>query len=115
MSEAEEALAKLHGSVILSLRDALASLPISVSEQEFRLAARRLGLNLLSGRSMMIKRESIPLVLQEMETVRRRKTGTWHVAKPLVRAPARKTNARDEALRMLAERKEAERQKRKRR
>lgn len=41
---------------ILSIRQALATLPLPVSEREFRLGARRLGLNLLSGSSMMLKR-----------------------------------------------------------
>lgn len=92
---------------ILSIRQALSTLPLPVCERAFRLAARRLGMNLLSGSSMMIKRGDIPSVLQEIEIVRRKKTGTWtNVPHPSsrVRLETRKgkLSTKELALQMLA-------------
>ena len=56
-----------------TVKDAIKSLPLPVNEREFRLAARRLQKNLLSGRSMMIRMEDIPAILMEMDKCRKRR------------------------------------------
>jgi len=55
----------------VTVKQALATLPLPVSEQAFRLAARRLQVNYLSGKSMMLRLEDLPAILRELESFRR--------------------------------------------
>lgn len=56
---------------LIKVKQALALLPVAISEREFRLAARRLDKNHLSGRQMLILPADIPAILKEMDRWRR--------------------------------------------
>ena len=61
----------------VTVQQALALLPVRVSERRFRTIARRLGCHRLAGRQMMVRAEDIEEILEAMiqspTTTRKRK------------------------------------------
>lgn len=53
--------------MLVAVKQAIASLPVSVSPRSFRLAAKRSGKNYLSGRQMMVDTEDITTILKELD------------------------------------------------
>lgn len=53
------------GDLIL-VRDAIKDIPAKVSERRFRETARGIGLNVLDGRQMMVRRTDVPDILKAM-------------------------------------------------
>lgn len=53
--------------MLVSVKQAMAALPVPVSPRSFRLAARRSGKNVLTGRQMMIELDDITTILKELE------------------------------------------------
>jgi hypothetical protein len=50
----------------LTVKDALARIPVQINEQRFRTTARRLKLNKLDGRQMMVDEDDIPKIVEGM-------------------------------------------------
>ncbi len=66
--------------MLLKIKDALRSVPVPVSERSFRLAARRLSKNVLSGRQMMVRSDDIEAILREMTECRTREASKRRAA-----------------------------------
>lgn len=71
-----EGIGVINPVVLYTVKAALATLPVPVTERDFRVAARRTKKNIMTGRQMLVRGDDITDILRKVPECRRKRKRT---------------------------------------